>query len=51
LSGPDVMPAASVLAVGIGYSEMQPIGVQRPMALKLPGSVNHRLPSEPAAMA
>jgi len=26
LSGPDVMPATSVLAVGIGYSEMPPIG-------------------------
>src|SRR5260370_40815674 len=51
LSGPAVMPFAFVLSVGIGYSEMPPVGVQRPMALKVPGSVNHRLPSGPPAIA
>src|SRR5258708_7997497 len=35
LSGPAVMPATSVLAVGIGYSEMPPIRPQRPMAFKV----------------
>jgi len=33
LSGPAVMPAAFVFGVGMGYSEIPPAGVERPMAL------------------
>src|SRR5450432_2011124 len=51
LSGPVVMPAAFVFGVGMGYSEMPPMGVERPMALVRPGSVNHILLSGPAVMA
>src|SRR5258708_1621558 len=51
LSGPAVIPATSVLGVGMGYSEMPPIGVHRPIALNYPCPGNHRLPSDPAAIA
>src|SRR5260370_37849519 len=51
LSGPAVIPATSELGVGMGYSEIPPVGVHRPIPLNDPGSVNHRLPSGPAAIA
>src|SRR5260370_37018778 len=51
LSGPAVIPATSVFRVGMGYSEMPPLGVHRPIALNDPGSLTHRLPSDPAAIA
>src|SRR5258708_589030 len=51
LWGPAVIPATWVFRVGMGYSEMPPLGVHRPIALNAPGSLNHRLPSDPAAIA
>src|SRR5260221_1024179 len=48
-SGPAVMAAGLLLAVGIPNAEKLPLGVMRPMAFPL-NSVNHRLPSDPAVM-
>ena len=48
-SGPAVMLAGLLLAVGIRNVEKRPAGVIRPIAPLL-NSVNHRLPSEPAVI-
>src|SRR4051794_21138943 len=48
-SGPAVMPAGLLLAVGIRIAEKLPLVVMRPMTFPS-NSVNHRLPSEPAVM-
>src|SRR5260370_34448722 len=48
-SGPAVMLAGLLLAVGIWNAEKLPLGVMRPIAPIL-NSVNQRLPSEPAVM-
>ena len=48
-SGPAVIPAGTLSAVGIGNSVIVPLGVIRPILLPL-SAVNQRLPSGPAVI-
>src|SRR5262249_55392829 len=48
-SAPAVMPRGSLFPVGIGNSEITPLGVILPILLPL-NSVSHRFPSGPAAI-